>query len=515
MADKSPDAYEKVVDRLLASPHYGERWAREWLDAARYADSDGFEKDKPRWVWFYRDWVINALNRDLPYDRFLVEQLAGDELPNATQDQSVATGYLRNSMINEEGGVDPEQFRMDAMIDRLDAIGKGVLGLTIQCAQCHDHKYDPISQHDYYRIFAFLNNDNEANIAVYTPAEQKTRADLLAQIHAKEEELRHKLPDWRQRMNAWADKAKLGQPDWTTLVPEVEGESSGGQKYRPLADGSILAQGYAPTKHTVRLRVKTSAKNITAFRLELLNDPNLPRGGPGRSPSGTAALTEFAVEAQIAGGKVEQLKFAKATADYNPPEMPLGAIYYDKSNKHRITGPIGFAIDGKDETAWATDGDPGRRNLPHQAVFALDKALGSSDKPQDIGLTFKLTQNHGGWNSDDNQNHNLGRFRLAFTTAAGAEADPVPAAVRKILELPRDQWAPEQETEVFSYWRTTQKEKEFADANKRIEEIWQKYPEGTTQLVLRPRAQPRDTHILTRGNFLEANRPRRSWRAGL
>ncbi|HBI41679.1 MAG TPA: hypothetical protein DDY78_02345, partial [Planctomycetales bacterium] len=142
--DKSPDAYEKVVDRLLASPHYGERWGRQWLDAARYADSDGYEKDKPRFVWSYRDWVVNALNRDLPYDRFLVEQLAGDLLLNATQDQIVATGYLRNSMINEEGGVDPEQFRMDAMFDRMDAVGKGVLGLTIQCAQCHDHKFDPL-----------------------------------------------------------------------------------------------------------------------------------------------------------------------------------------------------------------------------------------------------------------------------------------------------------------------------------------------------------------------------------
>ena len=125
------------IERLLASPHYGERWGRIWLDAARYADSDGFEKDKPRFVWMYRDWVINALNEDLPYDQFVIEQIAGDLLPHPTQDQLVATGFLRNSMINEEGGIDPEQFRMEAMFDRMDAIGKGILGLTIQCAQCH------------------------------------------------------------------------------------------------------------------------------------------------------------------------------------------------------------------------------------------------------------------------------------------------------------------------------------------------------------------------------------------
>ena len=168
LKDTAPNAYQKQVDRLLASPHYGERWGRHWLDAARYADSDGYEKDKQRQVWFYRDWVIQALNRDLPYDQFVIQQLAGDLLPHATQDQITATGFLRNSMINEEGGIDPEQFRMEAMFDRMDAVGKAVLGLTIQCAQCHNHKFDPFTQEDYYRIFAFLNNSHEANVAVYT-----------------------------------------------------------------------------------------------------------------------------------------------------------------------------------------------------------------------------------------------------------------------------------------------------------------------------------------------------------
>jgi len=192
--DTRPDAYERLVDRVLASPHYGERWGRHWLDAARYADSDGYEKDKPRQVWAYRDWVIHALNRDLPYDQFVIEQIAGDLLPHATQDQRVATGYLRNSMVNEEGGIDPEQFRMEAMFDRMDAIGKGVLGLTVQCAQCHDHKYDPLTQQDYYRTFAFLNNDHEANVAVYSPEEQQKRADLFRQIREAEDDLKRRHP---------------------------------------------------------------------------------------------------------------------------------------------------------------------------------------------------------------------------------------------------------------------------------------------------------------------------------
>ncbi len=201
--DPSDNAYEKVVQRLLNSPHYGEKWGRHWLDAARYADSDGFEKDKSRQVWFYRDWVINSLNRDLPYNQFIIEQIAGDLLPNATQDQTVATGYLRNSMINEEGGIDPEQFRMEAMFDRMDAIGKGILGLTIQCAQCHNHKYDPLKQKEYYELFAFLNSAHEANVAVYTPVEQMRRAEIFRRIHQIEADLQHRHSDWPER--DWTD----------------------------------------------------------------------------------------------------------------------------------------------------------------------------------------------------------------------------------------------------------------------------------------------------------------------
>ena len=246
--DKSPNAYEKQVDRLLASPHYGERWARVWLDGARYADSDGFEKDKPRNVWFYRDWVINALNRDLPYDKFVIEQIAGDLLPNATQDQIVATGFLRNSMINEEGGVDPEQFRMEAMFDRMDAIGKSILGVTIQCAQCHNHKYDPLKQEEYYRLFAFINDSHESNIQVYTPADQMKRAEIFRRTRELEADLQHRNPDWQKRMAAWEDSVRNNQPTWTPVKPDIDDISTGGQKFLAMKDMSMLAGGYAPTK---------------------------------------------------------------------------------------------------------------------------------------------------------------------------------------------------------------------------------------------------------------------------
>ena len=222
LSDRGPEAYGRLVERLLASPHYGERWGRIWLDAARYADSDGFEKDKPRQVWFYRDWVVNALNADMPYDRFIVEQIAGDLLPGTTQDGQVATGFLRNSMINAEGGANPEQFRMEAMFDRMDAIGKAVLGLTVQCAQCHDHKYDPISQRDYYRLFAFINGSHEATQAVYTPEEDQLRAEIFEGIREIEQDLRRRAPDWRNRMAEWEREEASSQPEWTVLQTNIK-----------------------------------------------------------------------------------------------------------------------------------------------------------------------------------------------------------------------------------------------------------------------------------------------------
>ncbi len=499
VADKSANAYEKQVDRLLASPHYGERWGRHWLDAARYADSDGYEKDKMRNVWFYRDYVIKAHNQDLPYNRFIQEQLAGDLMPNPTQDQIVATGFLRNSMINEEGGVDPEQFRMEAMYDRMDAMGKSMLGLTIACAQCHNHKFDPLRQEEYYRLFAFLNNTHEANVAVYTPAEQMQRSMIFQQIRDAEADLRHRTPDWRQRISAWEATVRPNT-NWEPIKPEVDDISTGGQKYLMQPDASMVSSGYAPTKHKVKLTFTPRTPSIASFRLELLNDPNLPLGGPGRSIYGTGALTEFEVELERPGmEKPVKLKVARASADINLPERELDKIYFDKSNKRRVTGPIDFAIDGKEETAWGHDAGPVLRNLPRKAVFNLETPIDNSDGK--AVLHVYLSQRHGGWNSDDNQNHNLGRIRLSVTNDASATADPVPFRVREILNLPPAQRSDRQWEEIFAFWRTTVPT--FQEANARITDLYRTLPEGSSQLVLAERGDMRSTHLLERGDFLK------------
>lgn len=481
--DKSPHAYQRQVERLLASPHYGERWARVWLDAARYADSDGFEKDKQRWVWFYRDWVIQALNDDLPYDRFIIEQIAGDLLPNATQANRVATGFLRNSMINEEGGVDPEQFRVEATFDRMEAIGKAVLGVTIQCAQCHNHKFDPVSQEDYYRLFAFLNDSHEANETVYTPMDLQSRERILSQIDELEDELRRQNPGWQQQYDAWLAERRAAELEWRPFTPEVDDISTGGQRYLKLDDGSLLAAGYAPTKHKVKLIAKLPPGEIRALRLDLLLDPELPRNGPGRSIKGTGALTEFEAETVSTRqpGKPSKVNFARAYSDINLPETPIDSIHRDRQEldgkkSPRVTGPVSFAIDGNKETAWGIDAGPGRRNQPRVAVFVAAKPIRVD---ADTHLVIYLNQSHGGWNSDDNQNLNLGRFRLSYSSEVPTEA-PRPAT--------------------FEHFR--QSVSKWHEANEQIEALWRQHPEGTTQLMLSERASARSTYLLKRGDFL-------------
>jgi mono/diheme cytochrome c family protein len=232
VADKAPDAYEQLVDRLLASPHYGERWGRHWLDLARYADSNGYSIDAPRSMWPYRDWVINSLNKDMPFDQFVVEQLAGDLLPNPTTDQLIATGFHRNTQINEEGGIDLEQFRVESIVDRVNTTGGVFLGLTVGCCQCHDHKFDPISQREYYELFAFFNSVDEPKLELPTPEQTAKRAEVQAKIDAAEKRLQEldavtpeKLAAWEGSLTA-EDKARLPEKVRTVLAIAVNGRDA-------------------------------------------------------------------------------------------------------------------------------------------------------------------------------------------------------------------------------------------------------------------------------------------------
>ena len=218
--DNRSDAYERAVDRLLASPHYGEKWGRYWLDLARYADSDGYEKDRTRpWAWRYRQWVIEAFNRDLPFDEFTIEQLAGDLLPHRNQEMLVATGFNRNTLTNREGGTDPEQFRDEQVLDRAATLGTVWLGLTVGCAQCHDHKYDPISQKEFYQLAAFFNTEDEVDVPAPLAGEIGPWMEARPEYERKRQQLldEYKIPevqaDWENKLR-YANEHKGEHEDW-------------------------------------------------------------------------------------------------------------------------------------------------------------------------------------------------------------------------------------------------------------------------------------------------------------
>jgi hypothetical protein len=283
LADTSPDAYEKVVDRLLASEHYGERWARPWLDLARYADSNGYEKDNLRVAWKFRDWVIEALNKDMPFDQFTIEQIAGDMLPAATVDQKIATGFHRNTMLNQEGGIDPEETRFETLIDRVNTTATVWLGATIACAQCHNHKYDPFSQKDYYRLTAFFDNAEyqifgrdseryvmEPQISLPTPEQEEKRKSLDAEIKQIEARFKTHTPELDAEQAKWEREILDERNKWTTLDP-IKLESAGGATLKKLDDKSVLVSGAAPDRDVYVVAAKIDLNNITAVRVEARN----------------------------------------------------------------------------------------------------------------------------------------------------------------------------------------------------------------------------------------------------
>jgi hypothetical protein len=318
--DTSPEAYEKVVDRLLTSPAYGERWAKMWLDLARYADSSGYGSDFVRLnVWPYRDWVINAFNQNMPFDQFTIEQIAGDLLPNPTTAQLVATEFHRNTMSNFEGGTIPEEFRVAAVKDRVATTGEVWMGLTIGCAQCHSHKFDPISQTDYYRFFAVFNQSEDANrrddeptMPLPTAAETAKMAALKTEISDIEKKLKApSTPELEAEEKPWEVEA-LKAVDWQPLKT-IEIKAKSQATFATLPDGSLLARGETPETDTYTVRATTELKGITAFRLEALPDDSLPAHGPGRADNGNAALTNFKATLVPANMRLPKGRFVRVS----------------------------------------------------------------------------------------------------------------------------------------------------------------------------------------------------------
>lgn len=500
--DKSGDAYEKAVERLLSSPHFGERWARWWLDAARYADSNGYEKDSVRFVWPYRDWVINSFNNNLPYDQFVIKQIGGDLLENATLQDKVATGFLRNSMVNEEGAIKYEQFRVEGIFDRMDAIGKSILGLTTSCAQCHTHKYDPITHDEYFGMFAYLNNAWESTVPFYTEEDRDQIRHIgsrIASIRAEtlqSHENQAALASWisGKRKETGADLS------WTIHTPKLLGD--GGQKFYPRGDGSLISMGFAPARSSEKFADTTEMERISSIRLELLNDPYLTFGGPGRSVEGTAALSELKLFAGTDPDKLTEVKLEPARSDLDLPERKINASKYpikngaDPTQDDRTEGPAAFATDGNTKTAWATETGPDRTNQARILVANLAEPLKrEGNKP--LHLRFELHCQHGGWNSNDNHHRSLGRFRIALSPDRWPERDPVSPALAAILRKPDNKWTAAERARVEVAW--IESEAGDASAAKAIADARKGHPSPIPQLVMQEREVMRETKLLHRG----------------
>jgi len=399
----SPHATERLIDQLLASPHYGERWARPWLDLARYADTNGYEKDRERSIWPYRDWVIKALNDDMSYAQFTVEQLAGDMLPDSTRAQRVATGFHRNTMLNEEGGIDPLEYRFYAMVDRVATTGTAWMGLTIGCAQCHTHKYDPIQHTDYYRMMALLNNTEEPDLAVPGSAHEAAAEQHSARRSATENRLIAAID--AEAFAAWLKLAQAESSEWTILRPHHM--EAGLTKLSHQADGSIFATGDGTKRDVYTLQVKLD-QPASALRLEVLPDERLPVGGPGRTyyegRKGDFFLSELTVNSVTPAGQTNAHPFAD------------GSMSYGKINIGSGKASPAAVFDGDGSSGWSTAGQNGRAN---QLVLNFKNPLPAGESTIEMLFERHFTTS-------------LGRFRLA-TSAERATAKSWPAEIERQL----------------------------------------------------------------------------------
>jgi mono/diheme cytochrome c family protein len=500
LGDGSPDAYDRVVDRLLASPHYGERWARPWLDLSRYADSNGYEKDDLRTMWKYRDWVIDALNRDMPFDQFTIEQLAGDMLPGATPAQRVATGFHRNTLLNQEGGIDVEEARWETLVDRVNTTGTVWLGSTIACAQCHNHKYDPFSQRDYYRVLAFFDNGEysvhgkpggdhwiaEPELDLPTPDQAAKRTALQAELDEVQRQLDAPGADIDAGQLAWERAMLAADHAWTPLVPE-SAQAGHGTVLTPRPDASVVARGPAPASETYTVRAQTALPRITALRLEVLPDESLPQGGPGRDYYGNFVLTGIGVTAapRAAGGREFPVTLREAHADDAFGGTDLRDLLM-KPEDDKGDLPAGWAIDA---TRDAT-------RLRRQAVFVLAEPVSA---PRGAALTIALSF-HGTAVSQA-----IGRFRLSVAdTDDPLKVVAVRARTRAALEMPGSSRSDDTKKAVVSEYRA--QAAALAPLRKRAEALQKAIADLkiVSALVLqeRPSYDRPSTFMRERGSFL-------------
>jgi hypothetical protein len=490
LADASPDAYEKVVDRLLASPRYGERMVLEWLDAARYADTNGYQGDRTRTMWPWRDAVIRSLNNNMPFDQFTIEQLAGDLLPNATPEQKLASGFNRNHPLNGEGGRIPEESRNDYVMDRVETVGTVWLGLTVGCCRCHDHKYDPIRQKEYFQFFAYFNNVNETGAVDYggdfgnanpvmlfvPPENAETLAQRRADLSAAEAKLNAVLPQIDAAQAQW-EKESLPTPGWVG-VDVVSTKAKGSTTFTKQDDGSLLTGG-APSESDVHeLVLRTDQVGITAIRLEGLRHDSLPKGGPGRASSGNFVLTGIEGEAVsvVDPNQKQPLQFKTALADYAQQGFPPADV-----------------VDDNPKTGWAVLDGPEQTN--RVGIFVFANPLGFTGGTE-LHVRFHYESIY--------SRHSAGRFRLSITTDPQPGLTLVSSDLAAVLALPSDQRNDEQRKKLREFYRNNvwPGYGDFSLAITKARGALSDYENSLPHpMVMDELPQPRESWVLVRGLY--------------
>ena len=480
--DKDPEAYPKLLDKLLDNPHYGERWGRHWLDAARFAESHGFEQDYDRpYAFHFRDFVIKALNQNMPYHQFVRWQLAGDEIEPGNPLAMMATGFLGAGVFPTQiTANEVERSRYDALDDMAATTGNAMLGLSIGCARCHDHKFDPIPQADYYRFVSTFTTTVRSNLEINmdpTPylaakaAWDKEHAPLTeALARFEKEQLSARLADWEKTKAAeYRTKNK-----WV-ILDVTEMKSAGGATLTKQPDGSILATEKNPDFDTYTFTAKTSLRGITGIRLEALSHPSLVKSGPGRADNGNIDLTNFVVKVKpIAGGEEKTIKLQNPQATFEQPNLF-----------------IKFAIDEDKKSGWAVDPQFGK---DHAALFETTEELGAEGG---VTLTFTLEFN-------GNNKHNIGRPRLSVTTAQKPltlDAGGIPSNVAAVLDTPADKRTPEQSTSLLKWYATL--DAEWQKLHQPVQEHLAKAPKPQmTQVMICSEGVTPIRHHTQGGDFL-------------
>lgn len=497
VADTREGSWERAIERLLESPHYGERMAMWWLDLVRYADSVGYHGDQEMSVSPFRDYVIASFNSNKPFDQFTVEQLAGDLFPSATLEQRVASGYNRLGMMSAEGGVQPKEYLAKYIAERVRNASGTWLGITLGCAECHDHKFDPLTTQDFYRFQAFFadirerglysgaNSDGNWGPFVRVPSEEQRRElqELDGQIAEVRGKLEAETPEIAASLEAWERE----QSQWLLLSPSGV-ETRSGTQLKPRADGFLLASGSNPARETYVLTFDSLPAGVTSLRIDLAPDESLPQRGPGRASNGNFVLTELRAELR-SGDTVQPIELQNASASYEQTGAAGGNPY----GKWSIAG----AIDGDEKGAkwgWAVMEQVGR---PHFAIVetATDLVL-----PEGSKLVLTLEQNH------DNGGHNLGCFRIAVSTGKRpvSAAYLPPPEIAAILSAPAADRNSDQQRQLVGWYRGIAPELEAVRLELKALEGRRAAIESALPTTLVTEAvEPRMVRVLPRGNWMD------------